>query len=110
MPDQYPLGPARDGLSGLSRYRWAIASRAVAAVLGGYALSALFCASAGLALAHLGSSRLDAVMIATMSAFVVHALAVLWAFRADSVRKVWVGMAVLASIFGGTAVLMGWAP
>ena len=110
VPHHYPLRPARDGLSEESRYRWAIASRAVAAGLGGYALSALFCASAGLALVNLGSSRPDAVMIATMSAFVVHALAVLWAFRADSVRKVWLGMAVLAGLFGGAAALMGWTP
>jgi len=96
--------------SGLSRYRWAIASRAFAAIFGGYALSALFCISAGLALDRLGSNRLDAVMIATMSAFVVHALAVLWVFHADSVRRVWTGMAVSACVFGGAAALMGWTP
>lgn len=110
MSTHLSRAPVRGGLSELSRYRWAIASRAIAAIFGGYVLSALFCAGLGLALVHLGSSRLDAVMIATMSAFVVHALAAIWAFRAASARRMWRDMAILAAILGGAAAIMGWTP
>ena len=110
MPSYKLPGLARGGLSDLSRYRWAITSRALAACLGGYALSALFCASAGLALTHLGVSRLDAVMIATMCAFLVHAIAAIWAFRAASARRVWLGMAIVCALCAGSAALMGWIP
>ena len=114
MPDQQTLGhvagSARSSMSTLSHYRWTIASRAVAAIGGGYGLSALFCASAGLALTHLGVSHLNAVMTATMLAFVVHPIAAIWAFRARSTARVWLGMLVMAALFGGSAVLMGWQP
>lgn len=94
----------------MTRYRWAIASRALAAIFGGYALSALFCASAGLALMHTGASRLDAVMTATMLAFVVHFIAAIWAFRAPSASRLWVGMVILAALLGGLATALGWKP
>ena len=106
MPSYKLPGLARGGLSDLSRYRWTITSRALAASLGGYALSALFCASAGLAL--LGVSRLDAVMIATMCAFLVHAIAAIWAFRAASARRVWLGITTVSALCAGSAALMGW--
>ena len=114
MPDQQILGhvadSARSGMSELSRYRWTITSRAVAAIGGGYLLSALFCASAGLALTRLDVSRLNAVMIATMLAFVVHAIAAIWAFRASSAKRVWFGMLAFGAFLGCSAALMGWQP
>lgn len=114
MPDQQILGhaegSARSSMPELLRYRWAIASRAVAAIFGGYFLSALFCASAGLALIHLDVSRLNAVMTATMLAFVVHAIAAIWAFRARSATRAWLCMLVLGAFLGCSAALMGWRP
>ena len=114
MPDQQTLGhvagSARSSMSTLSHYRWTIASRAVAAIGGGYGLSALFCASAGLALTHMGVSRLNAVMTATMLAFVVHFIAAIWAFRAPSASRLWVGMVILAALLGGLATALGWKP
>lgn len=102
------LNPASS--AALTRYRWAIASRALAAIFDGYAVSALFCAAAGLTLVQTGSSRLDAVMTATMLAFVVYAIAVIYAFRARSASRVWVGMAVAAALMGGLAFALGWQP
>ena len=110
MSTNHSLGLAPSMTRSIARYRWAIASRALAAIFGGYALSALFCASAGLALMHTGASRLDAVMTATMLAFVVHSIAAIWAFRARSTARVWLGMLVMAALFGGSAVSMGWQP
>ena len=61
----------------MSRYRWAVASRALAATFGGYALSSAIAAGVGLALARSGSSSVDAVLWATMLAFIAHAVAAL---------------------------------
>lgn len=112
-PGQVPASPrpaSASSASSMPRYRWAIASRALAATAGGYALSALFCASAGLALLHAGASRLDAVMTATMLAFVLQPIAAIWAFRARSTSRVWVGMAILAALLGVLALALGWKP
>lgn len=104
------LGLPSGAMPTMAHYRWAITSRALAAVLGGYAVSALFCAAAGLSLLHTGTSRLDAVMTATMLAFVVHALSAIWSFRARSASRVWVGIGIAAALLGGLAFTLGWKP
>ena len=110
MSTNHSLGLAPSMTRSIARYRWAIASRVLAAIFGGYALSALFCATVGLALMHAGASRLDAVMTATMLAFVVHSIAAIWAFRARSASRLWVGMVILAALLGGLATALGWKP
>ena len=75
----------------MARRPLAIASRAAAAALGGYATAAA--ATAWLSAA-LPLSRAEAVMTATMSSFAVYAGAVLWAFAADTALRAWIGIAV----------------
>lgn len=70
-------------------YRLRIASRAAAAIFGGYALAA---SSATLLAAVLPLPRVDAVLLAIMLAFIVHAVAAMWAFRCDSLTQLWVGL------------------
>jgi len=95
----------------VARYRWAVASRALAAIGGGYALAAVFAAGAGLALARAGMERGSAAQLATMLAFVVQATAALWAFGCASTRRAWLGIGMPALLLGALAwMLAGAAP
>ena len=84
------------GSAGL-QYRLGVASRALAAIGGGYAVGAL--AAAVLALA-LPTSRVEAAVTGTLVSFVVFALAVMWVFAARSAARAWLGLAVPALALG----------
>jgi len=88
-------------------YRAAVLSRAAAAVFGGYALSAAVAAGVGLLLADAGMRRADAVLAATMFAFLAHAIAALWAFGCASARRAWLGIGLPALLLGAIAWAMG---
>lgn len=95
-----PGGPPRKLPASMGRYRFAVASRALAAIGGGYALACATAAGVGLALARSGSSGVDAVMWATMLAFLAHAIAALWAFGCASAWRAWLGIALPAALLG----------
>ncbi|MFT3801843.1 MAG: DUF3649 domain-containing protein [Burkholderiaceae bacterium] len=88
----------------LGRYRRAVASRALAAIGGGYALAAATAAGLGLMLAQAGMPRADAVLTATMLSFVVHAIAALWAFGCATTRRAWLGIVLPAVVLAGWAI------
>ncbi|MGP1717614.1 MAG: hypothetical protein ACTS9Y_10595 [Methylophilus sp.] len=73
-------------LSKLARYRLMVASRILAAIIGGYALTSAL--SVLLALL-LPVSRSEATLAATMLSFVLYAAVVLWVFAARSVMHIW---------------------
>lgn len=100
-----PASKVVDVPPSLSRYRWAIASRSVAAIFGGYGLAATFAACMSLALPLVGMSRPDAVLTATMLAFVLHAVAALWAFSCASAWRTWAGILIPAALLA----LLAWA-
>lgn len=72
-------------------YRLAVASRALAAILGGYALSAV---ATALLSVLLPLPRAEAVITATLLSFVVFCCAVLWVFAARNAWRAWAGLAV----------------
>ncbi len=80
------------------RARLAVASRALAAVAGGYAVAALFTAALALALRPLPKD--EAVKFATMPAFLVYAAAVVWVFAARTARRAWLGLVIAAALLG----------
>ncbi|MDU9389845.1 DUF3649 domain-containing protein [Pseudomonas japonica] len=84
-------------------YRLAVASRCLAALLGGYLLASM--ASVCLSL-WLPLSRPEAVLSGMMSAFLFYLGAFLWAFAARTAARAWLGIllpaAVLAVINGLT--------
>ena len=80
------------------RYRLAVASRAMAAIGGGYALSAL--AATALAL-YLPLHRAEAVITGTLASFVLYTCAVLWAFAARSAWRAWGGLALPSLLLAG---------
>lgn len=84
-----------------ARYRLAVASRALAAIFGGYALTA---AAQACLVALLPLPRADAVVWAMLVAFVLYTVAVLWVFYARCAARAWLGMllpaAALAALYG----------
>jgi hypothetical protein len=77
--------------AGGARYRLAVASRAIAAIIGGYALAAGTSVALALSLKG-GTTREDAVMLATMPSFLVWAGAVIWVFAARTAGRAWLGI------------------
>lgn len=90
------------------RYRGGVAARALAAIGGGYLLSALAAALVALALP---LPRADAVTIATLLSFAIHACAILWVFASASALRACGGMlavcALLACLLAGLLAIVG---
>jgi len=78
-------------------------SRVLAAVFGGYALTS---GVAVLLSAVLPLSRAEAVLTATLSAFVVYTCAVIWVFAVQDLRRAWLGMLLPAIACGGIGMLL----
>ena len=78
-----------------ARYRLAVASRALAAIGGGYALSAL--AATAMAL-YLPLHRAEAVITGTLASFVVYTCAVMWAFAARNAWRAWGGLVLPCAV------------
>lgn len=89
----------------LLRYRCQVASRALAAMGGGYALAAVTASAGALGFQSLGLARADATMAATMLSFVVYTIAALWAFGCASATRAWAAMALP----GMALALLTWA-
>lgn len=70
-------------------YRLAVASRAVAAIVGGYALTAL--AITALAI-FLPLSRAEASMTATLLSFLIYGCVVIWVFATRTAWRAWAGI------------------
>jgi hypothetical protein len=83
-------------------YRLAIASRAVAAIVGGYALTAI--ATFALAI-FLPMSKAEASLTATMLSFLIYTCAVVWVFATRTAWRAWAGILV-PSIALGALVLI----
>ena len=79
------------------RYRLGVASRAVAAIVGAYAMAAASTAVLSLALP---MPRVDAVMTATLLSFAVYTCAVIWVFAARDALRAWLGIGVPTVVMG----------
>lgn len=81
-----------------------VASRIVAAIVGGYALAN----AVGVLLTRtLPMPLADAVLTATLASFALYAAAVLWVFAARSARLAWLGLLVPAGVCGLLAAALG---
>lgn len=89
------------------RYRLAVASRTAAAVAGGYALAAAFAAAGSLALRPF-LPRVDAVLTATMLAWLAYVMAAGWAFYARTAWGAWCGTLLPALVLGACAMAPQW--
>lgn len=71
------------------RYRAAVASRAVAAIGGGYLLAALCTRALALGLP---MAPVDNVVAATLAGLAIYAVAAMWVFAAASATRAWPGL------------------
>jgi len=100
-----PSSPLPRRLAGVLRHpRAGVASRSLAAILGGYALAAT--TSSFLALA-LPMDRAQAVLTGMLLAIVACACAALWAFAARSALRAWIGIALPALLMGMATTWLG---
>ena len=82
-------------------WRWSIASRVLAAALGGYALAALLSSALALLLPRVSNaSRADAVLTASLLSFAVYTVAALWVFHARSASRACAGLGLWALVSG----------
>ncbi|MBZ9785214.1 DUF3649 domain-containing protein [Pseudomonas sp. REP124] len=86
-------------------YRLAVFSRVLAAVLGGYVITAL--SSVCLTL-WVPMARAEAVVTGMMSSFLVYLLAVIWCFACRTAWRAWFGLMVPALILAAAAGLTYW--
>jgi uncharacterized membrane protein YgcG len=89
------------------RYRLGVASRAVAAIAGGYGVAALSAAALALCLpAAFGMARSEAAMTGTLASFLVFAVAVMWVFAARSAWRAWIGLVIAAATLGALLLVL----
>ena len=85
--------------------RWQVASRAFAAIVGGYvAANATAAAFARL----LPMPRADAVLTGVLCSFLFYVTAVVWVFSTRSAGRAWLGILAVIAVCGGIALLGGW--
>ena len=93
-PDTAEKAP-RLHLSAGARYRLGVASRSVAAIVGGYVLAALVTMLLSVSLP---MARSEAVMTATLLSFAVYTCAVMWVFATRSALRAWLGLLIPAAV------------
>ncbi|HEY0285713.1 MAG TPA: DUF3649 domain-containing protein [Pseudomonas sp.] len=86
-------------------WRFAVASRVLAAALGGYLVAALF----SVCLAQwLPFSRAESVVLAMTVSFVAWLLVVLWCFACRSAWRAWLGVLMPAAVFAALYGIGRW--
>lgn len=86
------------------RYRANVAARVVAGTIGAYAVAALF----AMALARiLPMDRAQAVVPATLLAFLIVPVVTIWAFLARGPWRAWAGVIALGAFFAAIAWFVG---
>lgn len=89
------------------RHRIAVASRALAALVGGYGLATAFTVALGRALS---LPKEEILNTAALPAFLLYAGAAVWAFYASSAVRAWLGIGLPAVILSLIAWLLRTAP
>jgi hypothetical protein len=89
------------------RHRFAVASRALAALVGGYGLATAFTVALGRALA---LPKEEIVTTAALPAFLFYAGAAVWAFYASTAARAWLGIGLPAAAFALVAWLLRTSP
>lgn len=88
-------------------YRWAVASRAFAAIVGGYIfanVASIFLSA--IAPGIFGMSKAHAVHAGLTFSFIFYLLIAMWVFAASSAKKAWLWLIGLTLLMGGAAYLL----
>lgn len=88
--------PAEESASN-ARRRWSVASRVLAAVVGGYALTSLSTLAVPLLFSAAGHGQAEALHATTMAGFLVYAGIVIAVFHARSASRAWTWLAVASA-------------
>jgi hypothetical protein len=88
-------------------YRLGVASRTVAACLGGYAAAALAAILLGTVLP---MTAMGAAVTATLVGILIVPVAAMACFHARSATRAWIGILLACGLFGGLAIAAGWRP
>ena len=91
-------------LSAGAMYRLGVASRGVAAIVGGYVLAALV---TRLLSVSLPMARSEAVMTATLLSFTIYTCAVLWVFATGTALRAWLGLLIPGAAIAAILQAMG---
>ncbi|MBS7779972.1 iron transporter [Acidovorax sp. CCYZU-2555] len=83
--------------------RWTLASRCLAAALGGYALASSLPVAIVALVASDTLARADAALVALQLSFAVYTGAVVWAFAARSAALAWAALALATLLSSGLA-------
>lgn len=83
-------------------YRLGVASRTLAAIVGGYALSALVATVSAI---YFPGTRAEAAIFGMLASFVIYTLAVMWVFAVRTALRAWLGL-LLPSLPLAVAVLV----
>lgn len=78
-------------------YRLSVASRALAAILGGYVLTALMTMAIAV---YLPTTRAEASLTATMLSFLIYGCVVLWVFATRTAVRAWLGIVIPSVVLG----------
>lgn len=90
-------------LTDTARYRWRVASRVLAAVVGGYALTS----AVTVLLALLWPlPKAEAVLASSMLSFALYAGVLVWIFAARRLRVVWLGLILATAVCAGLSWLL----
>lgn len=84
------------------RYRLGVASRALAAILGGYVVAAL---GAAVIAAYLPATRVEAALTGMLASFGMYVAAVMWAFAARSAAWAWAGLLLPGALLGAALLI-----
>jgi hypothetical protein len=87
-------------------YRGGVLVRAIAAIGGGYAVSALWAAAIA---TWLPATKVEAALTATLIALIVYPCAIMWCFAARSAVRAWAGLALVAILPAAALALQGGA-
>lgn len=91
------------------RWRLAVASRVLAAVIGGYLLAALGSVCLAYCLPLLfQSSRAEAAVLSMTLSFLVYLPAVLWCFACRTAWRAWLGLLVPSAMLGAVYACARW--
>lgn len=86
-----------------ARYRWIVASRVLAAVVGGYAITS----AATVLLALIWPlPQAEAILASSMLSFALYAGVLVWVFAAKRLRTVWLGLVVATAVCAGLSWLL----
>lgn len=84
-------------------YRWAIASRVAAAIVGGYVLTSAVTVLMALLWP---APKAEAVLWATLLSFTVYTVVVIWVFTTRTATRAWVGLVAGTALISALAWLL----